>query len=58
MWFIISLLVIIPGLISMTTRGLNFGILPPNAKIVENPSAYGANGFVLFDAAADGKAVK
>ena len=29
-----------------------------NAKIVESPSAYGANGFVLFDVAADGKAVK
>jgi len=26
MWFIISLLVIIPGLISMVTRGFNFGI--------------------------------
>jgi len=26
MWFIISLLVIIPGLISMATRGFNFGI--------------------------------
>ena len=25
-WFIISLLVIIPGLISMVTRGFNFGI--------------------------------
>ncbi|MBE8954495.1 MAG: protein translocase subunit SecD [Quinella sp. 2Q5] len=29
-----------------------------NAKVVESPSAYGADGFVLFDAAADGKAVK
>ena len=26
MWFIISLLIIIPGLISMATRGFNFGI--------------------------------
>ena len=29
-----------------------------NAKVVESPSAYGADGFVLFDPAADGKAVK
>ena len=29
-----------------------------NAKIVESPSAYGADGFVLFDPAADGKAVR
>ena len=29
-----------------------------NARIFESPSAYGADGFVLFDAAADGKAVK
>ena len=29
-----------------------------NAKLVESPSAYGADGFVLFDVAADGKAVK
>jgi len=29
-----------------------------NAHVVESPSAYGADGFVLFDAAADGKAVK
>ena len=26
LWFIISLLVIVPGLISMMTRGFNFGI--------------------------------
>ena len=29
-----------------------------NAKVAESPSLYGADGFVLFDPAADGKAVK
>ena len=50
MWFIMSLLVI-----ALTQLMLKLLV---NAKIVESPSAYGANGFVLFDPAADGKAVK